>query len=62
VTENGEDGLFVATYPELGIVSQGETPEHAEAMIKEAFELWLECAENRRASASRSIKLTAKPS
>jgi hypothetical protein len=27
------------------IVSQGETPEHAEEMIKEAVELWLECAD-----------------
>jgi len=40
----GEDGWFVATCPELDIVSQGETPEDAEAMIKEAVELWLECA------------------
>ena len=23
----------------------GETPKHAEAMIKEAVELWLECAD-----------------
>ena len=40
----GEDGWFVATCPELDVVSQGETREHAEAMIKEAVELWLECA------------------
>jgi predicted RNase H-like HicB family nuclease len=31
--------------PELGLVSQGETPEHAKEMIKEAVELWLECAD-----------------
>ncbi|HEX8899173.1 MAG TPA: type II toxin-antitoxin system HicB family antitoxin [Chthoniobacterales bacterium] len=48
VIEKGEDGWFVATCPELGIVSQGETTEHAEAMIKEAVELWLECAEKVR--------------
>jgi predicted RNase H-like HicB family nuclease len=45
VIEPGDDGWYVANCPELGIVSQGETPEQAEAMIKEAVELWLECAE-----------------
>ena len=45
VIEPGEDGWYVASCPELGIVSQGETPEHAEEMIKEAVELWLDCAE-----------------
>ena len=45
VIEPGDDGWYVASCPELGIVSQGETPEHAEAMVKEAVELWLECAE-----------------
>lgn len=45
VIEPGEDGWYVASCPELGIVSQGETPEHAEEMIKEAVELWLECAD-----------------
>jgi predicted RNase H-like HicB family nuclease len=35
----------MANCAELGTVSQGETPEHAEKMIKEAVELWLECAE-----------------
>lgn len=44
IIEPGEDGWFIATCPELDIVSQGETPEQAEAMIKEAVELWLECA------------------
>jgi predicted RNase H-like HicB family nuclease len=44
VVERGEDGGFVATCPELGIFSQGETAEDAEVMIKEAVELWLECA------------------
>ena len=45
VIEPGEHGWYVASCPELGIVSQGETPEHAEKMIKEAVELWLECVE-----------------
>ncbi len=45
VIEPGEDGWYVANCPELGIVSQGETPEHAEEMIKEPVQLWLECAD-----------------
>jgi predicted RNase H-like HicB family nuclease len=44
VIKPGEDGWYVANCPELGIVSQGENPEHAEAMIKEAVELWLDTA------------------
>jgi predicted RNase H-like HicB family nuclease len=44
IIEPGEDGWFVALCPELDIVSQGETREHAETMIKEAVELWLEDA------------------
>ena len=46
VIEPGEHGWYVANCPELGIGSQGETPEHAEQMIKEAVELWLECADD----------------
>ena len=44
VIEPGEDGWYIANCPELGIVSQGENPEHAEAMIKEAVERWLDTA------------------
>jgi len=66
VIEQGEDGWYVASYPELGIVSQGETPEHAEEMIKEAVELWLECAEesevhrrlNKRNVAIKELEVT----
>jgi hypothetical protein len=51
----------VANCPELGIVSQGETPEHAEEMIKEAVELWLECAMNQGFVAGcRNAKLPLK--
>ena len=39
VIEPAEDGWYVASCPEPGIVSQGETPEHADEMIKEAVEL-----------------------
>ena len=61
VIEPGEDGWYVASCPELGIVSQGETPEHAEQMIKEAVELWLECADESRFVAGwTDAKLTLK--
>jgi predicted RNase H-like HicB family nuclease len=43
IIEPGEDGWFVATCPELDIVTQGENHEHAVVMLKEAVELWLEC-------------------
>ena len=46
IFETGEDGWIVVTCPELDITSQGETMEKAEAMIKEAVGLWLECAED----------------
>ena len=45
VIEPGEDGWYIGNCLELGIVSQGETPEQAEEMIREAVELWLECAD-----------------
>jgi predicted RNase H-like HicB family nuclease len=61
VIERGEDGWFVATFPELGIVSQGETPEHAETMIKEAVELWLECAEEPEIEARLKRRVSVKP-
>jgi predicted RNase H-like HicB family nuclease len=62
IFESGEDGWIVATCPELGIVSQGETMDHAEAMIKEAVELWLECADE--AEVARRLaepKIAVKP-
>ncbi len=62
IFEPGEDGWIMATCPELGVVSQGETMEHAEAMIKEAVELWLECADE--AEVARRLaerKIAVKP-
>lgn len=44
IFETGEDGWIVVTCPELDIATQGETMEQAEGMIREAVELWLECA------------------
>lgn len=41
VIEKDED-WYVATCPELGVASQGQTLEEAEAMIREAVELLLE--------------------
>lgn len=59
--EKGEDGWFVAGCPELGIVSQGETEQEAEAMIKEAVELWLECAEQSEIEARLNRRVSVKP-
>jgi predicted RNase H-like HicB family nuclease len=40
-----EGDLFVALCPELDIASQGVTVEEATANLKEAVELFLECAD-----------------
>jgi predicted RNase H-like HicB family nuclease len=37
-----EDKFFVARCPELGVTSQGETLDEAQANIKEAIELYIE--------------------
>ena len=37
-----EDKFFVARCPELGVTSQGNTLEEAQANIKEAIELYIE--------------------
>ena len=37
-----ENKFFVARCPELGVTSQGETLEEAQAHIKEAIELYIE--------------------
>jgi predicted RNase H-like HicB family nuclease len=39
-----EDDMFVALCPELDVVSQGETVESARDNLREAVELFLECA------------------
>ena len=41
----GEKGAFVALCPELDVASEGETVEEAAANLKEAVELFLECAD-----------------
>ena len=42
-----KDGdLYVALCPELDITSQGATIEEAKANLKEAVELFLECADS----------------
>jgi len=40
-----EDGLYVALCPELDVASQGATVEEATANLREAVELFLECAD-----------------
>ncbi len=40
-----EDGMYMALCPELDVASQGATVEEATANLKEAVELFLECAD-----------------
>jgi predicted RNase H-like HicB family nuclease len=40
-----EESWFIAHCPELGVTSQGRTISEAEAMIQEAVDLFLECAD-----------------
>ena len=40
-----EDDMYVALCPELDVASQGTTVEEALANLKEAVELFLECAD-----------------
>lgn len=40
-----EGDVYVALCPELDIASQGSTVEEAKANLKEAVELFLECAD-----------------
>lgn len=41
-----EGSLYVALCPELDVASQGPTVEKATANLKEAVELFLECADS----------------
>ena len=41
-----EEAWYVATCPELGVASQGKTMGEAEANLREAVELFLECADD----------------
>lgn len=56
-----DENWFVATCPELGVASQGETIEEAEAMIKEAVELLLEEASAAEITRrlNRGVKVTS---
>ena len=44
ITYHKEDKWYVAHSPELGVTSQGESLEQAQANIQEAVELYLEDA------------------
>jgi predicted RNase H-like HicB family nuclease len=54
-----EDEGFVALCPELDIASQGGSVDEARAMLREAIELFFECAEEaevqRRLTAERYV-------
>lgn len=39
-----EEGGYSSLCPEFGVASQGETVEEAHEMLREAVELFLECA------------------
>jgi len=45
VIEEGEDGWYVASCPELGTASQGSTPDEAFENLREATSLYLEVTE-----------------
>jgi predicted RNase H-like HicB family nuclease len=45
-----EGDLFVALCPELDVASQGTTVEEATANLREAVELFLECADSEEVS------------
>jgi predicted RNase H-like HicB family nuclease len=57
---NREGDGFVSLCPELDIASQGETVEEAHGNLREAVELFLECAHSteiaRRLSAPRAAR------
>ena len=48
-----DDDLWLALCPELDIASQGSTVEEARANLREAIELFFECAEPTEPSTSR---------
>ena len=45
-----EEGGWVALCPELDVASQGDSVEEAEASLREAVEIFLECADEREVS------------
>jgi predicted RNase H-like HicB family nuclease len=53
--------FFVATCPELDVVSQGKTMEEAERNIREAVELLLEYADEHKIERRLSRHVTVKP-
>lgn len=55
ISIQNEEKLYVARCPELGVTSQGESLEDAQANIKEAIELYIESfgTENLASESSR---------
>ena len=52
-----EGDAFVSRCPELDVASQGETIEEADANLREAVELFLECADVREIKARLTRKV-----
>jgi len=52
-----EGDLYVALCPELDVASQGTTVEEATANLKEAVELFLECADPAEIAARRPVEV-----
>jgi predicted RNase H-like HicB family nuclease len=52
-----EGELYVALCPELDVASQGTTVEEATANLKEAVELFLECADPREVEARQHSEI-----
>jgi predicted RNase H-like HicB family nuclease len=51
-----EGNLFVALCPELDVASQGSTVEEATSNLREAVELFLECADPSEIESRRSLR------
>jgi predicted RNase H-like HicB family nuclease len=51
-----EGDLYVALCPELDVASQGGSPEEATANLKEAIELFFECADSSEIAARQSLR------
>lgn len=55
-----EGAGYVALCPELDVASQGDTVESATANLKEAVELFLECADPDEAPRRRSYGMSSR--
>ena len=56
-----EDGGFVALCPEVDVASQGDSAEEAKHNLREAVELFFECASEEEISARLSSESSVSP-